>query len=109
VGSPFISYLCGALISEYGDNDAKTVKEEQEKRDLVHLFTSAVAPRVSRCIILMDNPDRITYRQMPELRSSLTKTIRLRAKASTFDIANAIKAAVDAERNDPSLPIIFTH
>jgi len=64
------------------------------KRDLVNLFTSAVTPRLGRWAIKMvDAPDFATFRQTPELRSSLTKTIRFRAKQSTFDIANKIKEA----------------
>ncbi len=82
------------MISEYGNNNAENTEEEKDKRDLVNLFTSAVAPRLGRWIIKTgDAPDHTTYRQTPELRSSLTKTIRFRAKQSTYEIANKIKEA----------------
>ena len=76
-------------MSEYGNNKAENPEEEKDKRDLVNLFTSAVAPRLGRWVIRKS--DSITCRQTPELRSSLTKTIRFRAKQPTHVIANQIK------------------
>ncbi len=111
VGSPFISHLCGAMMSEYGNNNAENPEKESHKRDLVNLFTSAVAPRLGRWVIRKS--ETITVRQTPELRSSLTKTIRFRAKQPTHVIANQIKeeAALMAQngRNDPSAPVKFIY
>jgi len=99
------------MMSEYGNNSAQSAEEEKDKRDLVNLFTSAVAPQLGRWVIKRDGtPDGITCRQTPELRSSLTKTIRFRAKQSTFAIANQIKEDADflaQYTRDPSAPVQF--
>ena len=92
------------MTSEYGDNHANKAEEEKGKKDLAHLFTSVVVPRVSQWAIkVTGHPEHATLRNTPELRSSLNKTIRFRAKQSTFEIANKIKKACIDSKNKGNL------
>lgn len=99
------------MISEYGINSAENTEKEEEKRDLVNLFTSSVAPRLGQWVIRKS--ETISCRQTPELRSSLTKTIFFQAKQTTHVIDNyLIQDAADllAQQNcgrDPSAPVKF--
>lgn len=102
------------MTSEYGDNRANSAEEEKKgKKDLAHLFTSVVVPNVSQWVINVGQPKHATLRNTPELRSSLNKTIRFRAKQSTYEIAKKIKEACIAAKkegsNISSSPIKFEY
>lgn len=98
------------MMSEYGNSNAQSAEEEKEKRDLANLFTSTVVPRLGRLVIRRNGtPDCITCRQTPELRSSLSKTIRFRAKQPTYAIAYQMKDAALAQKDDSSIPVKFLY
>lgn len=99
------------MMSEYGNNNAQSAKEEKGTRHLVDLFTSAVTPKLGQMIFKTEAAPEFTFKQTPELRSSLTKTIRFRAKQSTYEIANKIKDAALAQkgRDGPSKPVKFIY
>ena len=100
------------MMSEYGSNNAQSAEEEKEKRDLTNLFTSVVVPRLGRLVIRRNGtPDCITCRQTPELRSSLSKTIRFRAKQPTYVIAYRIKetALAQKDQDGSSTPVKFLY
>ena len=93
VGSRFIEYLCGALVSEYNEKDIQSSQEKKTKKSLVKLFHSYVVAAIGREEIGAGN---LTVRQTPESRSSLTKTIRFRPQVPTSDIASLITTEAES-------------
>ena len=97
-------------MSEYNNDEKAELSSEDEKnkKDLVSLFHSFVVPKVGQDIFKNWNADAqklVTVKQTPELRSTLKKTIRFRAKVATYDIANEskdLKPIYDGKINDPT-------
>jgi len=88
-GSVFIKSFCDALRNEYKDV-VNPEKKEKNKNDLIQLFTEFVIPIVSR--------SGGEFKQTPEFRSSLVKTIRFRCR----EIHGIILNEYDGEKQDPS-------
>lgn len=68
--------MCDQLQSEYGKVRHGT--EETKTRDLLQLFHSEVIPRVAVVSIPDGIDSNVAYKQTPESRSSLLRTIRFR-------------------------------
>jgi len=88
-GSVYIQSLCNALRNEYKDV-INPEKKEKNKRDLIQLFTEFVIPTVGR--------SGGEFKQTPEFRSSLVKTIRFRRQETHGKILNEY----DGAKQDPS-------
>ncbi len=111
MGSLFIKSLCGALLSEYNDESIETSEAEKVKKDVVTLFHSSVLPRVAQEVFWvndkMTNGDMTAAKQTPEVRSTLQKAIRFRARVQTVHIAKSpelkasLKPVFDGQKDDP--------
>ena len=90
-------------MAEYNTADAE---KEKKKKDLVQLYHSVVIPRVGRegfrkQVQIASKSVWYNIKQTPELRSSLTKTIRFRP-IGRAPAAGSVVAIFDWEKNDPS-------
>lgn len=106
IGSTFVNSLCDALTAEYNVTDAE---KEKGKKDLVSLYHSVVIPRVGRGGFrkqetVASNLVSYTVKQTPELRSSLTKTIRFRPIGGR-DIRTEPIVIYDGLKDDPSFQL----